>query len=153
MCLYSAWTQPPYNDKNSLLFFNPQKPKHSHLSSHFDFGVNTSALFHLQWGETLEQGTEPLTAPRALQQSGCVFTAVCVHLDGFNAEHKFRVWVTISGHTSLHFTSHSLNSFIRVSTDMNKFNLRLFKTFLIPPYVKFKTKPVIEIHIILHTHI
>ncbi len=32
---------------------------------------------------------------------------VCVHLDGLNAEHKFRVWVTILGHTSL-----SLNSFM-----------------------------------------
>ncbi len=28
-----------------------------------------------------------------------MFTAVCVHLDGLNAEHKFRVWVTILGHT------------------------------------------------------
>ncbi len=37
----------------------------------------------------------------------CVFTTVCVHLDGLNAEHKFRVWVTILGHTSL-----SLNSFM-----------------------------------------
>ncbi len=34
----------------------------------------------------------------------CVFTTVFVHLDGLNAEHKFRVWVTILGHTSLHFT-------------------------------------------------
>ncbi len=34
----------------------------------------------------------------------CVLTTVCVHLDGLNAEHKFRVWVTISGHTSLHVT-------------------------------------------------
>ncbi len=34
----------------------------------------------------------------------CVFTAVCVHVDGLNAEYKFRVWVTILGHTSLHFT-------------------------------------------------
>uniref|UniRef100_A0A671RCI5 protein-tyrosine-phosphatase n=1 Tax=Sinocyclocheilus anshuiensis TaxID=1608454 RepID=A0A671RCI5_9TELE len=33
----------------------------------------------------------------------CVFTTVCVHLDGLNAEHKFRVWVTILDHTSLHF--------------------------------------------------
>ncbi len=38
----------------------------------------------------------------------CVFvcsllTAVCVHLDGLNAEHKFRVWVTILGHTSRPF--------------------------------------------------
>ncbi len=30
---------------------------------------------------------------------------MCVHLDGLNAEHKFQVWVTILGHTSLHFTS------------------------------------------------
>ncbi len=31
----------------------------------------------------------------------CVHCCVCVHLDGLNAEHKFRVWVTILGHTSL----------------------------------------------------
>ncbi len=35
--------------------------------------------------------------------SGCMFTTVCVHLDGLNAEHKFRVWVTILGHTPLPF--------------------------------------------------
>ncbi len=29
-------------------------------------------------------------------------TTVCVHLDGLNAEHNFRVWVTMLGHTSLH---------------------------------------------------
>ncbi len=68
------------------------------------------------WGETLEQGTEPPTAPRALQHkwlptatgvcSRCVcvcsrLTAVCVCTqDGLNAEHKFRVWVTILGHMS-----------------------------------------------------
>ncbi len=33
--------------------------------------------------------------------SRCVFTAVSVHLDGLNAEDKFRVWVTILGHTPL----------------------------------------------------
>ncbi len=72
----------------------------------------TSTLFHLQyqdWGETLEQDTEPPTAcPGAaaiwLPTALGVFTAVCVHLDGLNAEHKFRVWVTLSGHTSLHFS-------------------------------------------------
>ncbi len=32
--------------------------------------------------------------------SGYVFT-VCVQLEGLNAEHKFWVWVTILGHTSL----------------------------------------------------
>ncbi len=38
--------------------------------------------------------------------SQCVFVhyCVCVHLDGLNAEHKFRVWVTILGHTPRHFT-------------------------------------------------
>ncbi len=63
-------------------FFNPQKPKQSQLSSHFDFVVNTSTLFHLQyhdWGETLEQDTEPPTAPRALQQYGCPLLRVCVY--------------------------------------------------------------------------
>ncbi len=33
----------------------------------------------------------------------CVCVCVCVHLDGLNAEHKFRVWVTILGHTSRPF--------------------------------------------------
>ncbi len=52
----------------------------------------------------------PGTAALAAHCSGCVFmvcvcvcVCVCVHLDGLNAEHKFRVWVTIIGHTSLHF--------------------------------------------------
>ncbi len=77
-----------------------------------------STLFHLQYhdrGETLKQGTEPPTAPQAPQQkwlptapgvySQCVcslLTAVCVHFDRWNAEHKFRVWVTILGLTSRH---------------------------------------------------
>ncbi len=81
----------------------------------------TSALFHLQyhdWGETLEQGpNHQLFLGRcsnmAVHCSGCVFTvcvftAVFVRLYGLNAEHKFRVWVTILGHTSLHFHSISL---------------------------------------------
>ncbi len=34
----------------------------------------------------------------------CEFTALCVcTLDGLNAEHKFRVWVTILSHMSRHF--------------------------------------------------
>ncbi len=79
----------------------------------------TSALFHPQshdWGEALEQGTEPPTAPRAPQHwlptapgvcvCVCLFTThccVCVHLDGLNAEHKFQVLDTILGHTSFPF--------------------------------------------------
>ncbi len=31
----------------------------------------------------------------------CVFTVVCVHLDGLNVEHEFRVWVSILGCVSL----------------------------------------------------
>ncbi len=74
--------------------------------------VNEQHSLHLQyhdWG-ALEQGTEPPIAPRALEQwlppgvcSQCVcslLTAVCVHLDGLNAEHQFRVWVTILDNTS-----------------------------------------------------
>ncbi len=73
--------------------------------------MNNQRSLHLQYhdcGETLEQAMEPPTAPRAPQQYGCpllwvcVFSAVCVHLDGLNAEHKFRVCVNILGHTSLH---------------------------------------------------
>ncbi len=60
----------------------------------------------------LNKATEPPTAPWVPQRwlptapgvcSRCVFTAVCAHLNGLNAEHKFQVWVTIHGHTSLHF--------------------------------------------------
>ncbi len=40
MCFSSLWTQPPYNDINSLLSLIPPKLKQSQLSSHFDFGVN-----------------------------------------------------------------------------------------------------------------
>ncbi len=45
-------------------------------------GGITSALFHPQyhdWGETLEQGTEPPTAPQAQQQYYCPLLRVCVH--------------------------------------------------------------------------
>ncbi len=52
-------------------------------------------------------GTDPPTAPgrrnMAAHCSRCVFTAVSVHLYGLNAEDKFRVWVTILGHTPLPF--------------------------------------------------
>ncbi len=35
----------------------------------------------------------------------CVCVCVCVHVDGLNAEHKFRVWVTIHGRLSLSYIS------------------------------------------------
>ncbi len=115
MCLSSVWTQPPYNDRNSLLFFSTQKPKQSQLSSHFDFGVNNQrslppSIPWLRWDPwtwTWARHQTPNCSPGAAAiwlPTVCVFTAVCVHLDGLNAEHKFRVWVTILVHTSLHFT-------------------------------------------------
>ncbi len=82
MYLSSLWTQPPYNDRNSLFFLIPPKLKQYQLSSHFDFGVNNQRSLHLQyhdWGETLEQGTGPPTAPWAPQQYGCPLLRVCVH--------------------------------------------------------------------------
>ncbi len=57
-----------------------------------------------------EQDNKPPTAPRAPQHKRlptspgvCSLLCVCVHLDGLNAEHKFRIWVSILGHTSLHY--------------------------------------------------
>jgi len=35
----------------------------------------------------------------------CVCSLLCVHLGWVNALHKFRVWVTILGRMSRHFTS------------------------------------------------
>ncbi len=73
-----------------------------------------SALFHPQYhdrGDTLEQVTEPPTGPWAPQQYGCPLPRVCVHgvcvfttvcaLGRLNAEHKFRVRVTIFGQTPM----------------------------------------------------
>ncbi len=48
-------------------------------------------------------GAATICLPTAL--GVCSLLCVCVHLDGLNAEHKFRVWVIILGHKSLHFTS------------------------------------------------
>ncbi len=65
----------------------------------------------------LEQGTEPQLLPGRHNINGCPLLRVGVHgvcvcvcsllcvctLDGLNAEHKFRVWVTILGRMSCHF--------------------------------------------------
>ncbi len=110
-CFSSLWTQPPYNDRNSLLFLIPPKLKQSQLSSHFDFGVNNQrslspSIPQLRWDpwerhQTLNcsPGAAAIWLPTApgvcSSRCVCVFTAVCVcTLDGLNAEHKFWVLAT-----------------------------------------------------------
>ncbi len=89
MCLSSLWTQIPYNDRNSLLFFlSPKNLNSLNYQAILILEWLTSALFHLQyhdWGETLEQDTEPPTAPRTPQHKwlptapGVCSRCVCVH--------------------------------------------------------------------------
>ncbi len=64
------------------------------------------------WARHRTPNCSPGAATLAAHCSGCVFT-VCVcsllcvcTLDGLNAEHKFRVWVTILGRMSRHFHFH-----------------------------------------------
>ncbi len=83
-------------------------------------GSECPALVEISRGGAVEQGTKPPTAPWAPQHrwlptspgvcSLCVCVCVCVYsllcvctLDRLNAEHKFRVWVTILGRMSRHF--------------------------------------------------
>ncbi len=68
----------------------------------------------------LSKAPNPQLLPGCRSINGCPLLRVCVHgvcvcvhcyvctLGGMNAEHKFRVWVTILGLTSLHFLSLSL---------------------------------------------
>ncbi len=135
MCLSSLWTQPPYNDRNSLLF-PPKKLNSLNYQAILILEWITSALFQLQyhdWGEILEQGTEPPTAPRGPQQYGCPLLWMCVH-------HvcvcsllcvcslgwvKCRAQILSMGHhTWPHITSLSLNSFMPGCA--NYFYSRLF---------------------------
>ncbi len=73
------------------------------------------------------QGTEPPTAGCPLLWvcvhgvCVCVFTAVSVHLARVNAEHKFRVWVTILGHvTSLSLCHFHIECYFSCSGFHNK---------------------------------
>ncbi len=64
---------------------------------------------------SLSKALNPQLLPGRRSINGCPLLRVCVHgvcvcsllcvctLDGINAEHKFRVWVTILGHMSRHF--------------------------------------------------
>ncbi len=63
----------------------------------------------------LSKAPNPQLLPGHRSINGCPLLRVCVHgvcvcsllcvcnLDGINAEHKFRVWVTILGRMSRHF--------------------------------------------------
>ncbi len=53
-----------------------------------------------------------------------------MHLDGLNTEHKFQVWVTILGHTSLHFTSST--HFVKVWGESVRLNVSLRKVSFAP---------------------
>ncbi len=108
MCLSSVWTQPPYNDENSLLFLIPQKPKQSQLSSHFDFGVNNKrsippSIPRLRWDPWARHRT-PNYSPGA--------TAICVCVCALGWV-KCRAQIPSMGHhTWPHITSLSLNLFM-----------------------------------------
>ncbi len=94
-CFSSLWTQPPYNDRNSLLFLIPPKLKQSQLSSHFDFGVNNQrslspSIPQLRWDpwerhRTLNcsPGAAAIWLPTApgvcSSRCVCVHCCVCVH--------------------------------------------------------------------------
>ncbi len=61
------------------------------------------------WARHRTPSCSPGAGAMAAHGSGCVFTvcvcslltAVCVHLDGLNAEDQFRVWVTILNNISI----------------------------------------------------
>ncbi len=51
-----------------------------------------------------------------------LLTAVCVHLDGLNAEHQFRVWVTILDNTSLLLLYKSISVLVAPHDVLSKCN-------------------------------
>ncbi len=116
MRLSSVWTQAPYNDKDSLLFFLPKYLNSLNYQASLVLEWITSALFHLQYhdcGETLEQGTKPPTAPQAPQQYGCPLLRVCVHSVCALGWVKCRAQIlSLCHHTWPNVTSLSLNLFM-----------------------------------------
>ncbi len=75
------WTQPPYNDRNSLLFLIPPKLKQSQLLSHFNFGVNNQCSLP----PSIPRPLRPLSKtpnPQLLpgcRSIGCPLLQMCVH--------------------------------------------------------------------------
>ncbi len=57
--------------------------------------------------------------PGVCSRCVCVFTAV----DGLNAEHNFRVWVTILGRMSRHFHYHKILPFIQYTVSAGNTSL------------------------------
>ncbi len=119
----TSWTEDQQDEKTWANAENPSlsDPKHHTLTHSPDCRNHRTSLEFLPpralwWAaETQTQTSIRSTAQRSHAHSAalyrsthghcsrCVFTAVSVHLDGLNAEDKFRVWVTILGHTPLPF--------------------------------------------------
>ncbi len=76
-------------------------------SAHSTFNTTTEVSLSKALNPQLLPGRRNINGCPQLQvcvHGVCVFTAVCVcTLDGLNAEHKFRVWVTILGRMSHQF--------------------------------------------------
>ncbi len=90
----------------------------------------------------LSKARNPQLLPGRCSINGCPLLWVCVHgvcvfvhysllcvctLDGLNAEHKFRVWVTILGHTP-HVTSSFNSIYMFLSKIFVLFTILLAKT-------------------------
>ncbi len=100
------------------------------LYYHYQFNIFAAYMTELP----LSKAPNPQLLPGRRSINGCpllqcVFT-VCVcsllcvcTLDGLNAEHEFRVWVTILGHTSLHFI---ITSYIWFASFMIYFYLYIY---------------------------
>ncbi len=66
----------------------------------------------------------------------CVFTAVCVcTLDGLNAEHEFRVWVTILSRMSRHFHFFNGKLIYSASQNLNLKKLTLITGFVVQSHI------------------
>ncbi len=77
---------------------------------------STLSIFNSMNEVPLSKAPNPQLLPGRRSINGCPLLRVCVHgvcvcsllcvctMDGLNAEHKFRVWVTILGRMSRHFS-------------------------------------------------
>ncbi len=99
-------------ENENIIFFQPFKVWWSYIFRPCCFSVvlckcNASRLIIspltllLPQLHILSYSTNTHTHTHTHTHTVCVFTAVCVHLDGLNAEHEFQIWVTILGYVTL----------------------------------------------------